>query len=216
MFYSLFAGLGAFVQTQEQMLGLRFLVGLGVGGVWPNAVALVAECWPDKSRPAIAGLLGAALNGGILMLSQIVRIWQVSSDHWRWIFQLAAVPAVLGMLVLLALPESPAWLSARKRRQNAGPDSDAKVPAPDTTGRESLFGELFRPPLLRITMIGILLGAIPLIGAWGASKWMIPWADTVSQTTASGYAATRKVGGRSAQCWGVCSVPRLPPGLVVA
>ena len=39
LFYSVFAGMGAFVRTQEQMLVLRFLVGLGVGGVWPNAVA---------------------------------------------------------------------------------------------------------------------------------------------------------------------------------
>jgi MFS family permease len=68
LFYSIFAGLGAFVETQGQMLVLRFLVGLGVGGVWPNAVALAAECWPDKSRPMVAGLMGAALNGGILLL----------------------------------------------------------------------------------------------------------------------------------------------------
>ena len=40
--YSIFAALGAYAQTQEQMLGLRFLVGLGVGGLWPNAIALVA------------------------------------------------------------------------------------------------------------------------------------------------------------------------------
>jgi MFS family permease len=33
LFYSVFAGLGALVRTQEQMLVLRFLVGLGVGGV---------------------------------------------------------------------------------------------------------------------------------------------------------------------------------------
>jgi hypothetical protein len=44
LFYSVFAGLGALVQTQEQMLVLRFLVGLGVGGVWPNAVALAFAC----------------------------------------------------------------------------------------------------------------------------------------------------------------------------
>jgi MFS transporter, SHS family, sialic acid transporter len=121
LFYSLFAGLGAVVQTQEQMLALRLLVGLGVGGVWPNAVALAAECWPDKSRPTIAGLMGAALNGGILLLSQIVRTWHITADHWRWIFQLAAVPAVLGVLVLLALPESPAWLAARTKRRHVPP-----------------------------------------------------------------------------------------------
>src|SRR3954468_22231127 len=43
--YSAFAAAGAWVSTQEQMLVLRFLVGLGVGGVWPNSVALVSECW---------------------------------------------------------------------------------------------------------------------------------------------------------------------------
>ncbi|HVT29774.1 MAG TPA: MFS transporter, partial [Lacipirellulaceae bacterium] len=69
LFYSLFAGMGGFVTTCEQMLILRFLVGLGVGGVWPNGVALVAECWPDQSRPTVAGILGAGINVGIIALS---------------------------------------------------------------------------------------------------------------------------------------------------
>jgi MFS family permease len=174
LIYSAFAGLGAFAQSQEQMLVLRFLVGLGVGGVWPNAVALAAECWPDKSRPIVAGLMGAALNGGILMLSQIARIWHITPDSWRWIFQLAAAPAVLGVLILGWLPESPQWLASR------------------TAARPSIapIRELFRPPLLRLTLIGILLGSIPMVGAWAASKWMIPWADAVSREVSAGYKGT--------------------------
>ncbi len=113
LFYSVFAGMGAWVQTQEQMLVLRFMVGLGVGGVWPNAVALVAECWPDKARPTVAGLMGVAINAGILMLSQIAQVWSLTADSWRWLFTLAAAPAVLGLLVLFVLPESPAWLASR-------------------------------------------------------------------------------------------------------
>jgi len=181
LFYSVFAGLGAFVQTQEQMLALRFLVGLGVGGVWPNAVALAAECWPDKSRPVVAGLMGAALNGGILMLSQIARTWHITPESWRWIFWLAAAPAVLGLLVLLALPESPLWLATCSRRGNEA----------DTSGRRlrSPVHELFRPPLLRLTLIGVLIGSIPMVGAWAASKWMIPWADKISSATQPGYKA---------------------------
>jgi len=96
LFYSLFAGMGAFVRTQEQMLVLRFVVGLGVGGVWPNAVALASECWPMKSRAIVAGFMGAALNGGILLLSQIARTWHITPESWRWIFQLAAAPAEVG------------------------------------------------------------------------------------------------------------------------
>ena len=182
LFYSVFAGLGAFAQTQEQMLALRFMVGLGVGGVWPNAVALAAECWPDKSRPIIAGLMGAALNGGILMLSQIARTWHITPESWRWIFQLAAAPAVLGLLVLTVVPESPLWLATRGARRN--PESSG-IPA----GRPSALRELLRPPLLRLTLIGILIGSIPMVGAWAASKWMIPWADKVGGATEPGYKA---------------------------
>ena len=118
LFYSVFAGLGAWVQTQEQMLVLRFMVGLGVGGVWPNAVALVAECWPDKARPTVAGLMGVAINAGILMLSQIAQVWSLTADSWRWLFTLAAAPAALGLLVLFFLPESPAWLASGGNGEN--------------------------------------------------------------------------------------------------
>jgi len=187
LFYSAFAGLGALVRTQEQMLVLRFLVGLGVGGVWPNAVALAAECWPDKSRPIVAGLMGAALNGGILMLSQIARTWHITPESWRWIFQLAAAPAVLGLLVLFALPESPLWLAARAARSSRS-SSGERAGLRGQPANQPL-RELFRPPLLRLTLIGILLGSIPMVGAWAASKWMIPWADKVGGATEAGYKA---------------------------
>jgi MFS family permease len=186
LFYSVFAGMGAVVRTQEQMLVLRFLVGLGVGGVWPNAVALAAECWPDKSRPVVAGLMGAALNGGILLLSQIARTWPITPESWRWIFGLAAAPALLGVIVLAALPESPLWLASRrspKPEPAAIPDGASDRPS------FSPLRELLRPPLLRLTVIGILLGSIPMIGAWAASKWMIPWADKVGGATLAGYKA---------------------------
>lgn len=171
LFYSVFAGLGAWVQTQEQMLVLRFLVGLGVGGVWPNAVALVAECWPDKARPTVAGVLGAAINAGILMLSQIAQLWSLTEDSWRWLFRVAAAPTALGLLVLFFLPESPAWLASRGKT------------------REMPTRELFRPPLVKTTVIGIVLGSIPLVGAWAASKWMIPWADQIGGVARPDYKA---------------------------
>jgi MFS family permease len=36
---------------------------------------------------------------------------------------------------------------------------------------------VFRPPLLKHTLIGICLGAVPLMGNWGSANWMVPWAD---------------------------------------
>ncbi|MFM1944221.1 MAG: hypothetical protein RI897_3203 [Verrucomicrobiota bacterium] len=178
LFYSVFAGLGAFVATQEQMLVLRFVVGLGVGGVWPNAVALVAECWPDKSRPIVAGLMGAAINTGVLLLSQVAREWPVSADSWRWLFKLAAVPAAWGIVVLALLPESPRWLAGRGAGRIQGGGSG-----------DGVLGGLFRGSMLRVTLVGIVVGSIPLVGAWAASKWMIPWADKVGGVVEPGYKA---------------------------
>lgn len=173
LFYSVFAGLGAFVRTQEQMLALRFLVGLGVGGMWPNGVALVSECWPNASRPLVSGVMMAGLNAGILLLSQLARAWTISPDSWRWIFKLAAVPAVLGLIVLFALPESPKWLASQGVAKKAAPP----------------LRELFQPQLVRLTLVGIFVSAIPMIGAWAASKWMIPWADKVAGSASVGYKA---------------------------
>lgn len=173
LFYSVFAALGGWVQTQEQMLVLRFLVGLGVGGLWPNGIALVAECWSSAKRPLVSGAMMAGLNSGILMLSQLARMWPVTADSWRWIFYLAGAPALLGIFVLLALPESPRW------RATVGVARARKTP----------LRELFSPHLIRFTMIGIVVSAIPMIGAWSASKWMIPWADQVAGQTYVGYKA---------------------------
>ena len=174
LFYSVFAAMGAWVQTQEQMLLLRFLVGLGVGGMWPNGMALVSECWSSASRPLVSGVMSAGLNLGILLLSQLAGLWPITPDSWRWLFYLAGIPAVLGVVVLVALPESPTWLANRQT---------TKRPPPPVS-------ELFSPALLQITIAAIIIASIPLVGAWSASKWMIPWADKVAGASNAGYKAT--------------------------
>ncbi|MCI0334060.1 MAG: MFS transporter [Planctomycetes bacterium] len=171
LFYSLFAGLGAFVTSCQQMLVLRFLVGLGVGGMWPNGVALVAECWPNTSRPTVSGVLGAGINVGIVGLSVLGSYHPITPDSWRWIFKLAAIPAILGLIVLTLLPESPKWLASRGQSKKLAPP----------------LRSLFRGELLRPTLIGILLASIPLVGAWAGSKWMIPWADEVGRSANADY-----------------------------
>jgi MFS family permease len=173
LFYSLFAGAGLFVTSLEQLLVLRFLVGLGVGGIWPNGVALVAECWPNVSRPVVSGVMGAGINVGILLLSQVARVWHVTPQSWRWLFGWSAAPALLGMAALLLVPESHRWLTSRTKQ--------AAVHAP--------LCELFCPPLLQRTLLGIALGSIALMGAWAASKWMIPWADQVGGSARADYKA---------------------------
>lgn len=174
--YSFFGGGGYFATTQEQLLVLRFLTGLGIGGMWPNGVSLVSEFWKDVSRPMLAGIFGTAANLGVFAMSQLGTFRDVTPDSWRWLMLAGATPFLVGLLALWTVPESPKWMLSRVAGQ--------------IKTQETPIRELFRPPLLRLTITGICLGTIPLVGAWGASKWLIPWADKVGGLADPGYKAT--------------------------
>lgn len=180
LFYSVFCGLGYFATSLNQMLVLRFLVGLGVGGVWPNGVALVSECWPKVSRPIVAGIMGAGLNFGIFILSRLTAYFHITPESWRWVFAICGAPALLGIVILWVIPESPTWLAQRNQTKIAKPQTPLM--------------ELFRPPLLRTILVGIALGSIPLVGAWAASKWIFPWAEVIAGKENPDYKST-------AQAW---------------
>jgi MFS family permease len=180
LFYSVFCGLGYFANSLNQMLVLRFLVGLGVGGVWPNGVALVSECWPKVSRPIVAGIMGAGLNFGIFLLSRLTAYFHITPESWRWVFAICGAPALLGIVILTVIPESPTWLATRGQLQAAKPQAP--------------LAELFRPPLLKTILVGIALGSIPLVGAWAASKWIFPWAELIAGKENPDYKST-------AQAW---------------
>jgi MFS transporter, SHS family, sialic acid transporter len=200
--YSLLAGACYFVNTPEQMLVLWFLACTGVGGVWPNGVSLASEGLPGVSRPWISGLFGTTANLGLMLLAALNYWIPITVDHWRWVLLVAASPAILGIIILFCVSESPIWL-ARRWQPAIGEQS------------RSLLGEVFRPPLLRYTMIGILLGAIPLMGNWGATNWLVPWASQVQEqagghglsastqwTKSSGAAIGSLLGGWIANAWG--------------
>ena len=183
--YSLLTGLCYFADTPEELLVLRFLACLGIGGVWPNAVALVAEAWPDASRPFLAGLLGAAANVGFVLLGVIGYYQEITPDSWRWVLLVGAAPVVLGIFCLLAVPESARWRAAHS--------------APRAKGAAGPLREVLRPPLLQRTVIGVCLGAIPVVGTAANGNWLTPWTDHVAQqqAQASGQPAKAKASARS-------------------
>ncbi|MFP6667889.1 MAG: MFS transporter [Pirellulales bacterium] len=166
--YSVVSAAAYFAQTPLQLLALRFVACMGVGGMWPNGVALVSEAWSNLSRPMIAGVIGTAANIGIFTMSTIATKFDINPESWRWVMLVGAAPVVLGLLSLVAVPESPRWLASRNRERAAGQRTS------DTT-------EVFRRPLLGVTLVGILLATIPLFGGWGSANWMVPWAEKASE-----------------------------------
>lgn len=174
LMYSSMAGACSFAQAPWQLLVLWFLACTGTGGMWPNGVSLVAEAWSDWSRPLVSGVIGTAANIGLFLMSTLAAKKAVTPDDWRWMMVVGATPIVLGLFALFAVPESPRWLALRDTKRLQGRSS---------TDRSST-SEVFRPPLLGITLIGILLATIPLLGGWGSANWMIPWAADASESAA--------------------------------
>jgi AAHS family 4-hydroxybenzoate transporter-like MFS transporter len=108
----------AFVSTPNELLLLRFLTGVGIGGALPNATALTAEFAPERKRSLITAFmyLGVPLGAsaaGFLAPSLI------ATFGWRSIFVLGGVaPLLLCLLCAVALPESVQFLTSAGRHRD--------------------------------------------------------------------------------------------------
>lgn len=107
-----FSLLGSFAQAPWQIVVLRFLIGLGMGGATPSLLALAAEYSPAASRKLAMTLVLLGLPGGAMMGGIVAAAW-LPALGWRGIFLLGgALPVVLLAAVAL-MPESPSFLATR-------------------------------------------------------------------------------------------------------
>jgi SHS family sialic acid transporter-like MFS transporter len=169
--YSLFTGLGYFAQVPWHLGACRFLAALGMGGEWALGVALVMECWPEKMRPMLAGLIGAAANVGFLLVGVIAIQWSVTLQSWRWMFLVGALPAVLVFFILLFVPESQRW----KKSVSGAAAKPVR--------------EIIEAGLLPRALLGVLLASVALIGTWGSVQWIPLWADKLAGAANAGAKA---------------------------
>src|SRR5919201_1706757 len=115
LMYSAFTGLTALAQTWWHLAALRFLVGMGVGGEWAVAAAVVAEVFPPRARPAASGIFHASSVLGTY-LAVLAGLFVVAADKetgWRWGFVLGVLPALLVFWVRVSMREPESWQAAR-------------------------------------------------------------------------------------------------------
>lgn len=161
--YSGFTGLCFFAESPLQLGVLRFFAALGMGGEWSLGVALVMECWPEKLRPLMAGIIGAAANVGFLSISVLAMFIEVTVESWRWMMIAGAAPAVLTIFIRFFVPESERWQESVKK-ETVNP-----------------IKEILSPGLLKPTILAICFASIALIGTWGAISGFLPvWVDQLA------------------------------------
>lgn len=135
---------------------LRFLTGMAVGGTLPVDYAMMAEFLPPRNRGRwLVWLEGFWAIGTIaIALTAWIAHLAGAAEPWRWIFAVAALPALIGIWLRLWVPESPMYLlrkgdEAGARRvvdrvltangARALPQS-TRLTAPPVTAEARLFG----------------------------------------------------------------------------
>jgi len=94
----------------------RFIGGLGVGASTIAAPAYVSEIAPAKDRGKLVALYQFNIVFGILMafVSNYL-LSDLGDNAWRWMMGVEAFPALMYILLVLGVPESPRWLLVKKQ-----------------------------------------------------------------------------------------------------
>lgn len=185
--FGVFSLAGAFAQSLEQIVILRFLIGLGMGGATPALLALTAEYSPKSRRGTFMTLVLLGLPGGALLGGLVAAAW-LPVLGWRGIFLVGGVlPLAMVLICMRLLSESPVFLAAKgtpaadaEARQimaavSGGPVSpDAVLTTNDKAEERSSVAALFSA---RYRMVTIAVFATYLLN-WIAWFLLLLWMPT--------------------------------------
>nr|WP_315249836.1 MFS transporter [uncultured Duganella sp.] len=112
--FSVFTAAAGLTSDPYVFSAMRFLAGLGIGGVMPNVVAQMTEYSPRRIRATMVTLMfsGYAVGG---MLAAILGKGLIEACGWNSVFLAAALPVVLIPFILKSLPESMTFLARQGR-----------------------------------------------------------------------------------------------------
>lgn len=157
-----------------------FVMGLGVGGMLPIMFTLMAETIPARHRGWLLVLIGGDVAGAYIITSWLAAAL-VPALSWRILWLIGLPTGVLLVLLNRWIPESPRFLLARGRTEEAkaimrrygaaivpetAPQLDSRVAAGTS------FRELFRRPFVRSSIIVVLLGLGIGLVSFGFQLWI--------------------------------------------
>jgi putative MFS transporter len=142
----------------------RFLLGVGLGAELPVATATLPEFLPKHARGRYVAIMEGLLPVGIIVAG-VTTYFVLPLVGWRWVFVAEAVPAAWLFLVRRNIPESPRWLEAVGRREEADrvmADIEAQV--------AKKYGKPL-PPVLEQTLIEKETEQSPFFELWSSDYW---------------------------------------------
>lgn len=176
LLYGVVTLLMAWTTTMEQMMLLRFIAGLGIGGIMPNTISLNSELTPKKYRSMLIVLMFMGITTGSTGVG-LVAAYFIEDYGWQILFHSGGLlPIVIALALCLRLPESLKFLATKPERQAQliataramRPDLDIADDAqflnpPIVTGSSGNITELFKGGLVWITPLLWLCFCIALM-----------------------------------------------------
>lgn len=115
--FSLFTAAAGFADDPTTFSILRFVAGLGIGGVLPITTAQMSEFAPERWRARMVTIVFAGYSVGGIIVALTSKLL-ISSYGWQSVFFVAVVPVLIIPFILRSMPESMAYLAHRERHED--------------------------------------------------------------------------------------------------
>ena len=116
VFFALCMLATTFVHTLNELLVMRFITGIGLGGIMANASALASEYSPQRRRVTLMMWVSCGFTGGAV-LGGLISAVLIPLGGWQAVFVFGGiVPLVIAALMWRYMPESMQFLVLRGRK----------------------------------------------------------------------------------------------------
>jgi MFS family permease len=186
LWFAVFSFLSGLAQNFAQLFAARALLGLGFGGEWAAGAVLLGEVIRAQHRGKALGVMQAGWAvgwGAAALLYALFFSWLPPETAWRVLFFVGIAPALLVFFVRRYVEEPAVYVESRIQLA--------------ARGDRPSFLEIFRPPLLRITVLGGLMGTGAQGGYYAVTTWLPTFLRTerhLSILNSAGYLAVSIAG----------------------
>ena len=191
LWFAAFTFLSGFTHSYGQLLFARAMQGFGFGGEWTVGSVLVAETIEARHRGKAAGIVQSSWSVG--WAAAALAFWAANvllapDLSWRVILWAGILPALLIIYIRRNVSEPEVYRAMRSRQMLPAAASAAN--SANTASGPAHFLSIFRPPLLRNTVLATLLATGMLAAYYSVTTWLPTFLETerhLSVTGRTGY-----------------------------
>ena len=209
VFFALCMLATAHVSTISELQVLRFITGLGLGAIMPNAMALAGEFSPKRKRVTLMMLVSCGFTVGAV-IGGLLSAALIPVFGWQSVFHFGgAFPLLMAVLMYFYVPESMQFLVLKGKRLDSVADCLRKIDSslridhetryvvPENKKSGAPVAELFREGRATVTLLMWVVNFMNLLNLYFLSNWLPTIASSagLAPSTAVLVGTALQVGG---------------------